>query len=120
MIVKQINKRIKTHNFPKKRATTVEPERVSWVINTPPVVEEKVEEVKETVVEKTTAKKKKNKETKTDEDMNIEQMNQIEALAQAVNAPREVKVVKKDKGLIERTESSKIVLTEDNRQVLND
>jgi len=32
----------------------------------------------------------------------------------------EVKIVKKDKGLIERTESSKIVLTEDNRQVLND
>ena len=34
--------------------------------------------------------------------------------------PYHVKVVKKDKGLIERTESSKIVLTEDNRQVLND
>ena len=32
----------------------------------------------------------------------------------------EVKVVKKDRGLIERTESSKIILTEDNRQVLND
>ena len=34
--------------------------------------------------------------------------------------PQEVKVVKKDRGLIERTESSKIILTEDNRQVLND
>lgn len=31
-----------------------------------------------------------------------------------------VKRVKKDKGLIERTESSKVVLTEDNRQLLND
>ena len=31
-----------------------------------------------------------------------------------------VKVVKSDKGLIERTESSKIVLTEDNRQLLVD
>jgi hypothetical protein len=31
-----------------------------------------------------------------------------------------VKIVKKDRGLIERTESSKIILTEDNRQVLND
>ena len=32
----------------------------------------------------------------------------------------EVKVVKRDKGLIERTESSKIILTEDNRQLLVD
>lgn len=31
-----------------------------------------------------------------------------------------VKRVKKDRGLIERVESSKIILTEDNRQVLND
>ena len=34
--------------------------------------------------------------------------------------PTQVKVVKKEKGLIERTESSKIILTEDNRQILND
>ena len=34
--------------------------------------------------------------------------------------PSMVKVLKKEKGLIERTESSKIILTEDNRQVLND
>lgn len=31
-----------------------------------------------------------------------------------------VKVIKQDKGLIERTESSKIIITEDNRQVLID
>lgn len=31
-----------------------------------------------------------------------------------------VKRVKKDKGLIERTESSKVILTEDNKQLLND
>ncbi len=36
------------------------------------------------------------------------------------DAPRNVKRVKKDKGLIERTESSTIVLTEDNKQLLND
>ena len=42
-------------------------------------------------------------------------------LAQEINnTPKKVKIVKKDKGLIERTKSSKIVLTEDNRQVLND
>ena len=31
-----------------------------------------------------------------------------------------VKRVKKDKGLIERTESSKTILTEDNQELLND
>lgn len=51
-------------------------------------------------------------------------MNEMEKIAtaeevMATMAP-EVKVVKKERGLIERTESSKIILTEDNRQVLND
>jgi len=32
----------------------------------------------------------------------------------------QVKRVKKDKGLIERTESSKTILTEDNKELLND
>ena len=46
---------------------------------------------------------------------------QIAAIENAVeNLQPEVKVVKKDRGLIERTESSKIIITEDNRQVLND
>ena len=47
------------------------------------------------------------------------------AMAQSVlNAPEvpqaPVKRVKRDKGLIERTESSKTVLTEDNKELLND
>lgn len=33
---------------------------------------------------------------------------------------RKVKIEKKDKGLIERTEESTIVLTEDNKRLLND
>ena len=32
----------------------------------------------------------------------------------------QVKRVKRDKGLIERTESSKTILTEDNKELLND
>lgn len=46
------------------------------------------------------------------------------AMAQSVLANEEkatpVKRVKKDKGLIERTESSKTILTEDNKELLND
>ena len=51
-------------------------------------------------------------------------MNEMEKIAKAEDVMAamtpEVKVVKKERGLIERTESSKIILTEDNRQVLND
>lgn len=59
---------------------------------------------------------KKNKKVKSEE-MTKEQIEKAAELAQ-FSTP--VKVVKKDRGLIERTESSKIVLAEDNRQLLND
>jgi hypothetical protein len=57
---------------------------------------------------------------------NKEVMTTSEKIAMAQNvlsgadqaAP--VKRVKKDKGLIERTESSKTILTEDNKELLND
>ena len=61
----------------------------------------------------------KNNKKKTEETMD-ERVNKAEEIMNNMKAANHVKVVKKDKGLIERTESSKIVLTEDNRQVLND
>lgn len=63
-------------------------------------------------------KTSKNKREKKKEMINKEQISTIENIANSMD--NEVKIVKKDKGLIERTESSKIILTEDNRQVLND
>jgi len=72
---------------------------------------------KEVPVEK--HEKPKNKRTKKSSEMiTNEQIAAAEEVMDMI-AP-EVKVVKKDRGLIERTESSKIILTEDNRQVLND
>ena len=64
------------------------------------------------------APKKNKKSKKVNNMLTNEQIETAEAIMDAM-AP-EVKVVKKDRGLIERTESSKIILTEDNRQVLND
>ena len=61
----------------------------------------------------------KNNQEKIQETMD-EKVNKAEEIMNNMKAANHVKVVKKDKGLIERTESSKIVLTEDNRQVLND
>ncbi len=80
--------------------------------------EETVVEEKPAVSEK--PKKATNKKTKKSKTMKADE--QIMAAETVLNdyMPQEVKVVKKDRGLIERTESSKIILTEDNRQVLND
>ena len=58
--------------------------------------------------------------------VNEEVMTTSEKIAMAQNVlngqenPAPIKRVKKDKGLIERTESSKTVLTEDNKELLND
>lgn len=69
--------------------------------------------------EKPVANVAKNKKSKKKTDMDLkEKMAAAEEVLNSI-AP-EVKIVKKDRGLIERTESSKIILTEDNRQVLND
>ncbi len=84
----------------------------------------KVEEPK--VVEDSTLPEKEEKKTisnnkkkKKEKDMANDKVNIAEEIADRLSDSN-VKIVKKDRGLIERTESSKIVLTEDNRQVLND
>ena len=77
------------------------------------------EKSNETIKEKKPIEGKKNKKEKKQETMDFnDKMKQVEETL--VEMEPKVKVVKSDKGLIERTESSKIVLTEDNRQLLND
>lgn len=65
---------------------------------------------------------KKNNITKKNKAMNPqEKAARIEEILQNQEENKgRVKRVKKDKGLIERTESSKVILTEDNKQLLND
>lgn len=72
----------------------------------------------ETVASESNIKENKKKDKKNRKMNTNEQFEKAEAIMDMM-AP-EVKVVKQDRGLIERTESSKIILTEDNRQVLND
>ena len=62
--------------------------------------------------------KKNNKKNSKDTMIDKAKISEIEAAIKDMQP--EVKVVKKDRGLIERTESSKIIITEDNRQVLID
>lgn len=86
------------------------------VINETPIIEE----IKEEKVEQ----KETNKEEIKKEDMNTIDVNQVNAILQAeeeIKLPkRKVKVEKKDKGLFERTENSRVILTEDNKMLLND
>lgn len=62
-------------------------------------------------------------ENNISENKSVMTTNEKVALAQSVlagEAPVTAKRIKKDKGLIERTESSKTILTEDNKELLND
>lgn len=62
-----------------------------------------------------------NIEVKNNEDMNTyEKIQMANSILNTEEITPKYKRVKKDKGLIERTESSKIVLTEDNKELLND
>nr|DAJ59992.1 MAG TPA: hypothetical protein [Caudoviricetes sp.] len=61
-------------------------------------------------------KKENNKVMNTSEKVAMAQ----EILSKEDNKKNNVKRLKKDKGLIERTESSKTILTEDNKELLND
>lgn len=78
-----------------------------------PIVAKKAEEGVEEIKDETKKKKKV-----------MNQQEKIEAAQEILdnfgNEERPIKRVKKEKGLIERTESSKIILTEDNKQLLND
>ena len=61
------------------------------------------------------------KENNNKETVNVmDKISMAEAIVNTAPPAKEVKRLKKDKGLIERTESSKTILTEDNKQLLVD
>lgn len=68
---------------------------------------------------KEVVKKNNNIEEKTDNMNMSENIAQAQEMAETLNATV-VKRVKKEKGLMEKTTTDKVVLMEDNRQVLND
>ena len=61
------------------------------------------------------------KNPKTLANLTKEELAQMDELLKKMGASENAKkVIKGDRGLIERTKSSKVILTEDNRQILND
>lgn len=81
---------------------------------------DKKETIEENKVIEVDKEVKENKEVKKDKKMADERLEKIEKIIGSKAPKRKVKVEKKDKGLIERTENSTILLTEDNKMVLND
>lgn len=67
------------------------------------------EVVRETVTEN-------NEDKKEETVMDFDKIEMAEAVLD--ETPKAIKKIKKDKGLIERTESSKTIINEDNKQVL--
>lgn len=62
-----------------------------------------------------------NKVIKTNkEDMNVKDLMTADNIIGSINDKKNVKRVKSEKGLIERVENEKIVLTEDNKMLLKD
>lgn len=75
------------------------------------------------LAQKSSDDKEKHEKHKINNKKKIKDMDTKDKLSQIdtiLNDETGVKVLKKDKSLIERTESSKIVLTEDNKELLND
>ena len=81
------------------------------IVEEKPIVVEPIIEVEELV--------KNNEEIKEDNVMDTKEKIQMANAILNAEQPK-VKKVKKEKGLIERTESSITILTEDNRELLKD
>lgn len=62
--------------------------------------------------------KAENKKTKKDKNMTNDNIEQMVNIANELSPEQTTKRIKKDKGLIERIESEKTMLTEDNKQLL--
>ena len=91
--------------------------------NNAPLTTEYVEETVEQITENNVSEDTSNKTKKRKKNMDTKQ--KVEMAQQILNNEEETKNfnfkrIKKDKGLIERTESSKTIITEDNKELLVD
>lgn len=122
MVKRFIHKKIKDNISPRRLAILKNP-TVEKVENI--VVEEEKQEIveQETIVVEPIIEVeeivKNNEEIKEDNVMDTKEKIQMANAILNAEQPK-VKKVKKEKGLIERTESSITILTEDNRELLKD
>ena len=88
------------------------------ILKTPHVETKKP--LKEKTEEKKLEEQKENNDLINNKEMEDKRLEKIERIMSSKAPKRKVKVEKKDKGLIERTEGSTILLTEDNKMLLTD
>lgn len=86
--------------------------------NTEPVIETKKQERKKKV--KTQNNIIENKINENTEEMNRIDLEKANNIVDSMNDTERVKRIKSDNGLIERVDINKVVLTEDNKMLLND
>lgn len=99
-----------------KQPTVAEVEKTETV---EAVKTETVERQATETVETTTATTDNNTDNTTDDMVTTDTLNAIEATLEADAKPKKrVRVEKKEKGLVERTDT--VLLTEDNKMLLND
>lgn len=122
MVKRFIHKKIKDNISPRRLAILKNPtvekvenivakEEKQEIVEQETIVVEPIIEVEENV--------KDNEEIKEDNVMDTKEKIQMANAILNAEQPK-VKKVKKEKGLIERTESSITILTEDNRELLKD
>lgn len=118
---KQISTINNNVNVVEKKEEIVSEENVEIV--DVPIEKEKVEETTKEVVENNVSENTSNKTKKKKRNMDTKQ--KVEMAQEILNKEDSInnfnfKRIKKDKGLIERTESSKTIITEDNKELLVD
>ena len=65
-------------------------------------------------------KRENNQSLEKDTTMDNKQIEKIQSILNTSEVEKPIKKIKKDKSIIERSESSKIIINEDNKQLLND
>lgn len=65
-------------------------------------------------------KRENNQSLEKDTIMDNKQIEKIQSILNTSEIEKPIKKIKKDKSIIERSESSKIIINEDNKQLLND
>ena len=119
MVKRFIHKKIKDNISPRRLAILKNPtvEKVENIVAKQEIVEQETIVV-EPIIEAEEIVKN-NEEIKEDNVMDTKEKIQMANAILNAEQPK-VKKVKKEKGLIERTESSITILTEDNRELLKD
>lgn len=109
---------LKNPTIEKVENIVVKEELKQEIVEEKPIVVEPIIEVEEPIIEVEEIVKN-NEKIKEDNVMDTKEKIQMANAILNAEQPK-VKKVKKEKGLIERTESSITILTEDNRELLKD